>query len=222
MNTRRALAVFCAAVLLAPTTSEAASVAQFMDDVISALSLAEQARSRAVDVNADDPISTESGLRFAINDLRKAKEYVESYQQDQDEMVRTSANGLVEAFDLLIRFYGENGHLMDRLYKMQVEGASVDELLKLKNEGAQQGVDIDNAWEMVMLSAIAASHVLVGSTTGERMDRLVLTAEEQQALIRQIDAVVPEAKTGLRTGQTKVVAGIAGIRQVLAEFPPKQ
>jgi len=207
---------------LAPISSEAADVAQFMDDVISALSLAEQARSRAVDVNADDPISTESGLRFAINDLQKAKGYVEPYQQDQDEMIRTSANGLVEALSLLIRFYGENGRLMDRLYKMQIEGASVDDLLKLKNEGAQQGVDIDNAWEMVMLSAIAASHVLVGSRTGERMDRLVLTAEEQQALIQQIDAVVPEAKTGLRVGQTKAVAGIAGIRQVLAEFPPKQ
>ena len=43
---------------------------------------------------------------------------------------------------------------MDRLYKMQVEGASVGDLLKLKNEGAKQGVDIDNAWELVMLSAI--------------------------------------------------------------------
>ena len=137
-------------------------------------------------------------------------------------MIRTSANCLVDALDLLVNLYGENGRLMDQLYKIQVESASVDDLLRLKNESAQQGVDIDNAWEMVMLSAIAASHVLVGGTTGERTNRLVLTAEEQQALIKQIDAVVPEAKAGLRAGQTKVVAGIAGIRQVLAEFPPKQ
>jgi len=198
-------------------SAQASEMSDFTSDFIVSLELAAHAQKRVVDV-ATDQLGDEVNWDLAIQDFGKGKTQISRYSTSRDPGVKNSVRGMLLAFDVMMRNYAEIVRLHKEIQKARESGAETAKLVELKNRWAGH---VDKAWELITEATMSVTQLLVEYSDNGK-GTLVLSVEQRDGLISQLDAAFPEAAVGLQTGPSKISAAAAAIRQVLQNFPPKK
>ena len=161
--------------------------------------------------------------RVAGEKVGEAIETLNPYRGSTHQWIDQSTDALLHAYDVLNRLHQDTALLFDEMAQGQEDGSAEAHITEWMKRQLEINERSDQVWDLI-IEAVSQKVVLAplempkeGQTTG----RLAMTVSERDRLIAEIDRLVPEAKQGLQAGRSKMIFGVALIRQVLLQVPPR-
>lgn len=184
------------------------------------LKINEERTSQTLNTNFDSEIelgiASMKNLRLAIQEIQMAQSQISSYENSNNEIVKTAADFIIKAYQQLQQSMTESLELQEKLYSASPEEFNQGEYMsKISALQANQ----ETAMTLLIQSSVLVTHSFVSKQPDEKgnLSYLVLTSKQRKELISELDSIFGKSiKNGMQEGQTHLEACAGALRQVLS------
>jgi hypothetical protein len=169
-----------------------------------------------------DALELLTNYRLAIHNCEMAEVLLKPYMTDSDRAINLSANTFSDGVEKLKHGLERAIDITNADIKKTHKGNNEPDPKDI-NEASQLGLDFQKSWDLIVMSAAAATHAVVEYPRKGKPGNLSMSEEERKGLLRQIDSSFPKLKTVMATkdDHSGIDTTASLVRDVLATFPTR-